>query len=59
MEQVDDELMTLAIEKTVTLLIKRSIESDLDLARVAKSKEFREDVISAAIEGDESLSEKL
>ena len=59
LEQVDDELMTLAIEKTVTLLIKRSIESDLDLARVAKSKEFREDVISAAIEGDESLSEKL
>lgn len=54
LDQIDDELMTLAIEKTVTLLNKRSIESDLDLARVAKSKEFREDVISAAIEEGQS-----
>lgn len=54
LDQIDDELMTLAIEKTVTLLNKRSIESELDLARVAKSKEFREDVISAAIEEGQS-----
>ena len=54
---IDDDLMTLAIETTISLLKERSDSSGLDLARVAKSKEFREDVLNRAIlESDPMLS---
>ena len=54
---IDDDLMTLAIETTISLLKDRSDSSGLDLARVAKSKEFREDVLNRAIlEGDPRIS---
>lgn len=59
MSSISDELMTSAIEKTVSLLTKRSDESGMDLARVAKSKEFREDVISAAIQEGRSERKTL
>lgn len=54
---IDDDLMTLAIETTISLLKDRSDSSGLDLARVAKSKEFREDVLNCAIlESDPTIS---
>lgn len=59
MSSISEELITSAIEKTVLLLTERSDSSDLDLARVAKSKEFREDVINAAIQEGRSEQKRL
>ena len=59
MSSISEELITSAIEKTVLLLTERSDSSDLDLARVAKSKEFREDVINAAIQEGRSKQKRL
>lgn len=59
MSSISEELMTSAIEKTVSLLTKRSNESEMDLARVAKSKEFREDIINTAIQEGRSERKTL
>lgn len=59
MSSISEELITSAIEKTVLLLTERSDSSDLDLARVAKSKEFREDVINAAIQEGRSEQKRM
>ena len=59
MSSISEELIISAIEKTVLLLTERSDSSDLDLARVAKSKEFREDVINAAIQEGRSEQKRM